>query len=238
MLKVVAWLWRDEKYRFNSLFRYGPEHVNTLRNMVGRHLSMPHEFVCVCDDPTGIDPDIRIVPLWDDLRHMGGCYTRLRAFAPDMRDLIGERFVWIDVDCVVTGPLDPLFDRSEDFVMWRNGVGPTPYCGSMVMMTAGARSEVWEDFDPALSPQMGQGLGYVGTDQAWIAARLGTDEAVWTPKDGVLSRHHVSGGKLKRRAAQHRDLPANARIVFFHGPFSPCSPKTQARHPWIVEHWK
>lgn len=237
MIRVVCWLWRDEGYRFNHLFRYGPDHVNRLRNMVRRHLTLDHEFVCITDDPSGIGPGIRIVPLWDDLREMGGCYLRLKAFSEEMSGVIGPRFVSIDLDCVVTGSLDPLFRRTEDFVIWSNGFGKTPYCGSMFMMTAGARKEVWEEFDPASSPHSGKSLGYVGTDQAWISARL-PGEATWTPRDGVLSRYHVGIRHPKEKPAMRPCLPDGARIVFMHGAVDPSQRGLWKRHAWISKHWR
>ena len=39
---------------------------NTLRRMVARHYPAPHTFVCVTDDAAGFDPDIRVVPAWND----------------------------------------------------------------------------------------------------------------------------------------------------------------------------
>lgn len=240
MIRVVCWKWHDPHYRFNKLFRYGAEHVNRWARAVRRNLTIPHELVVVTDDPAGITEDVRVVPLWSDLRFMGGCYTRLRAFAPDMADIIGPRFVWMDLDCVVVGSLDPLFLRSEDFVIWSNGISNNPYCGSMVMMDAGARKEVWEDFDPEVSPKAAKPL--IGTDQAWIAHRLGPVEAVWTQADGVLSRYHVGicGSALPGRAARNgvKALPGGARVVFFHGPVDPSQPHLQAACPWISDHWK
>lgn len=237
MLTVCCWLWRDENYRFNHLFRYGPDHVNTLAAMVRRNLNMDYEFACITDDPAGLDPGIRVIPLWDDLREMGGCYTRMKAFAPEMADIIGPRFVWMDVDCIVTGDLTPLFDRPEDFVIWGHDVGATPYCGSMVMMTAGSRREVWDEFDPVTSKAAGKALRYVGTDQAWIAARL-PGEATWTTADGVLSRYNVGIRGKMEKPAMNPHLPPDARVVFLHGPYDPSQPKLQARHPWIAEHYR
>lgn len=237
MIQVVAWLWNDPGYRFNHLFRYGPAHVNTLRSMVRRHLTLDHEFVCITDDPAGIDKDIRVVPLWPDLREMGGCYVRLKAFSEEMAGIIGPRFVWMDVDCVVTGSLDPLFSRTEDFVIWRHKFGAARYCGSMVMMTAGARKQVWEDFDPEFSTAQARALGHRGTDQAWISAKLPC-EATWTPADGVLSRYDAGIRGPKEKPAFGVGLPKGARVVFMHGSFDPSQPKLQARHPWIVEHWR
>lgn len=248
MLTVACWLWRDEHYRWNNLFRYGPDHVNRLRNMVERHLAMDHEFVCVTDDPEGIDPDIRIVPIWRDRYGLGGCYRRLEAFSLERGLQIGRRFVWFDLDCVIVGDITPLLDRPEPFVAWRPQYGPTPYCGSMMMMDAGAREQVWRDFNPGSSPLEGKKRGYVGTDQAWVSVRI-PGEAVWTPEDGIYNffGHLLPKSRLPGRAARrgyklngrpYGSLPDDARIVFFTGPRDPSQPTIQALSPWIVEHWR
>lgn len=238
-LSVVTFLWSDPRYRWNPLFLYGSDHVRRLRNMVARNLAMPHRFVCVTDRPEAIDDDIETVPLWSDLADMGRCWRRLRAFAPDMAGLLGERFCWLDLDCVIVGDITPLMRRSEDFLVWRRRSGPL-YCGSMVMMTAGARREVWEDFDPEISP--GRCDAMCGSDQAWMLHRLGRNEAGWTEADGVLSfrslaRPGVPQGMARRRG-QAVSLPQHARIVFFHGPFDPSQQEQQQAFPWIAEHWR
>ena len=238
MIQVVTFLWNDENYRFNGLFRYGADHVNRWALAVRRNLTIEHEIVCITDGVGGLDPSIRVIPLWDDLRDMGGCYTRLRAFSPDMKDIIGPRFVWMDVDCVITGNLDPLFSRTEDFVIWSNGYSGNPYCGSMVMMDAGARRCVWDDFGPDCPDLASR---YVGTDQAWIAHRLGDGEATWTQKDGVLSRYDVgilNGMTRKSFKLRPKPLRDNAKIVFFHGPVDPSLPEIQENLPWIKDHWR
>ena len=97
MLTVCTFLWHDPGYRWNSQFIYSAEHVNKLYRAVHRNLRLRHEFVCITDIPAGIDPAIRIVPLWNDDRNLGGSYVRLRAFAADMRDVLGPRFVCFDL---------------------------------------------------------------------------------------------------------------------------------------------
>jgi hypothetical protein len=230
MLRIVTCLWHDPKYRWNDAFIYGAEHVNRLARGIARNLTLPHEFVCVTDIPEGIDPSIRIVPLWSDNRDMGGCYVRLKLFAPEMREIIGPRFAQIDLDSVPVGNLDDVLGRSEDFIVWRDVNPPTPYCGSMFMMNAGARSQVWTEFDREKSPACAREKGYVGTDQAWIGASLGKQEATWGPEHGVLSyRRDIPG--------MRETLPAGAKIVFFHGKLDPSEKRLQERSPWIAKHW-
>lgn len=237
MLSVVCYRWRPvDGYRS----QFGPETVNVLRRMVARHYQRPHRFICVTDDPAGIDPGVEIVPMWDDFGALpsphGGknpsCYRRLRAFSPEIASVFGPRFVSLDLDCVVVGDLAPLWDRPEEFVMWGD-TNPLPgshYNGSMLLMTAGARRQVWETFDPETSPRLALAARCWGSDQGWISYCLGPGEARWSKADGVYS--------FRNDLSQTRALPADARIVFFHGKHDPWHADVQARHPWVSEHWR
>jgi hypothetical protein len=207
--------------------------------MVQRHFPHPHRFICVTDDARGIDNGIEIVPLWDQFgdipsphgKKNPSCYRRLRAFAPDAATLFGERFVSIDLDCVITGDMTPVWDRSEDFVIWGD-TNPAPgshYNGSMFLLTAGARAKAWTEFDPQRSPDLSRQAGCWGSDQGWLSYCLGKGEAKWSKADGVYSyRNHIepNGG----------GLPADARVVMFHGAIDPWSPRGQ-RHDWVRAHY-
>jgi len=247
MLTVVCWKWKPINPHFRS--KFSAEHVNTFARMVARNFHEPHEVVCVTDDPTGIDSSIRVVPLWDDFRTIPSplgieypaCYSRVRAFSRDMRDILGPRFISVDLDCVITGDVTEIWTRDEDFVIWENNTRPmvtsgaqkpvTPYNGSMWMMNAGAREQVYTDFDPVMTPYDTHNAGYVGSDQAWFALRLGPDEARWTAEDNVYAwRSH-----LKNRSYR---LPLEARIVFFQGQEDPWDPSAVAKAPWIKEHYR
>lgn len=217
------------------LFEF-PTIVNALARMVKKHYSRPAQVICVTDDPTGIDPDIKIVPDDKDFADIpsphGGmsptCYRRLRMFRPDAEKWFGPRFVSTDLDVVLTADVTHLWDRLEDITLYRDPLYPNQYNGSMIVMNAGSRPEVWTLFDPARSPRTAQALGYRGSDQAWISACL-PGEIALGPSDGIYSYRkdiEPAGGKL----------PANARIVVFHVKSDPWSPEAQ-RLPWVREHW-
>jgi len=229
ILTVVCWKWHDSKWQS----RYSADHVNALASMVAKNLKRPHRFVCVTDDARGIDLDIGIVPLWPDLAEMGHCYRRLKAFSKDSIGLLGNNILSIDLDSVVCGDLSSLIPGEDcDFKIAKDTQPPTPYNGSMFFIRNASRSIVWDSFDPVNSPKAGQKLGYCACDQAWIAACLGTQEKVWNCDDGVLSyrnevlRNH--GGKL----------PANAKIVFFHGAVKPWDKNILSKHDWIARHYR
>lgn len=248
MLRVVCWKWAP-KPGYRSTF--GPETVNTLRRMVARHYAGPHELVCITDDPAGIDAGVRVIPLWDDHKdvpspHGPGnpsCYRRLKAFSAEAAELIGPRFVSIDLDVVITGDLAPLWDRPDPFVIWGDTSPRTPYNGSMFLLEAGSRRQVWEGFDPLSSPQEAKRQGYWGSDQAWIGAALGPNEPRWGVADGVYSfRNHILQAMAPRRPGATLPpplaLPGDARVVFFHGRHDPWDSDIRAAHPWVAEHYR
>lgn len=246
LLDIVCWKWRP---RAGYRSQFGPETVNVLRRMVARHLTLPHRFSCITDDAQGIDPEVRIIPLWDtyaDIPSPSGannpsCYRRLRMFSEEARELIGSRIVSMDLDTVVTGNLDSLFDRAEDFVIWGgtthilNGQRRArPWCwynGSFMMLRAGTRTRVWTEFDPKVSPRRAHAANARGSDQGWISYCLGTKEATWTDADGVRSfRSHIIPGNGK--------LPPGTRLVAFHGRYDPWTAEAQRVAPWIKEHYQ
>ncbi len=236
MISVVVFKWKPRAgYRSN----YGGQQVNVLRRMVRRHYPEPHRFICVTDDPTGIDAGIEIVPLWDDhaevpnpsFKDGPSCYRRLKVFSRDIGIVLGERFICIDLDVVITGDLRPIFNRKESFVGWRNPVPAWPLNGSLFMLDAGARPQVWETFDPETSPALSSRAGMRGSDQGWMSYTLGWDEAMVDHHDGVISYQK----ECKRLAGR---LPRGARIVVFWGALDPWSPLAQKRSPWIKEHYR
>lgn len=232
---VICWKWKPKRvYRSE----FGPQAVNVLRRMVARNFEVPHRFICVTDDPKGIDPEVEIIPLWDtfsDLENPSGpqnpsCFRRLRMFAPDAANLFGPRFVSLDLDVVITADMRPLWMRQEDFVIWGDTNPTSPYNGSMMLLTAGKRPQVWTEFHPTESPKRATSLGFFGSDQAWIGACLGPDETKWTRKDGVYSYRNEIG-------IHRHDLPANTRIVIFHGQHDPWTHFPQ-QQGWVRSHYR
>lgn len=234
---VVTWKWTPPaKYRST----YSGEHVNTLAAMVRRHYPRKVNVICVTDDATGIDARVEVVKDFGDFANVpsphGGknpsCYRRLRMFHPEIGSVFGKRFVSVDLDMVFVGDLSSVWDRPEDFVAWGD-TNPQPgshYNGSMILLTAGSRPQVWQNFDPSKSPQQSKQSGCWGSDQGWISYTLGPGEAKWGKKDGVYSyRNHLASDPYK--------LPDNARVISWHGRLDPWSPEAQQLE-WVREHYR
>jgi hypothetical protein len=233
-LTFVSWRWRSP-VGYRSVFE--PSTVYALRDMIQRHYPHPHRFCCVTDEPKAL-PGIETIRMWEDGaaipspsgRHNPSCYRRLKVFAPDAGKLFGERLVSMDLDTVIVGDLTPLFDRTEDFVIWGESDFKSQwYNGSLWMLRTGTRTKVWTEFDEDKSPLIAQRAGARGSDQGWISYVLGKKEATWGRKDGVYSfRKHIfaAGGAL----------PPDAKIVCFHGHVDPWHYRAQ-QFKWIREHY-
>jgi len=231
-LTFVCFKWEKAKKGFvlpAAIARYTADHVNILYRMLLRHYHKPFRLICVTDDPRGIECET--LRLWDKYKDLGGCFNRLYTFSPDVEMELGQRFVCMDLDCVITADITNLFDRDDDFVM--NSYHPLPnrsapdqyYNGGLYLMTAGSRREVWDTFDPVMSIKLIQNNPKlcIGSDQAWIRLVLGKGEARFTNKDGVYE------------ARQFNDkLPPDARLVFFAGARDP----SQLSYHWVKKHWR
>jgi hypothetical protein len=229
---IVTYLWRDPS-RDSRGYICAAEHVRALRGMVERNVTLPHRFVCVTDEKIdGID----CVPM-DWRKHVQGTvFARLMQHNPDWcRANLGERVLSLDVDLVITGNIDHILARLENFVIWRNPNFPKPqrafYQSSVQLFTAGARPELWSDFDPHETPKW-VNWRFGGKEQAWISERLEWDEAYFSELDGVYGAGRLGGAGIGS------DLPDNACIVSFPGARAPWQAETQAKHPWLKEHYR
>lgn len=209
-LTIVTWLWGT---------KYSRDYVNKLERSLARNLKQPYLFMLV--EPPQDEPLIRI----------DGCFVRLRMFNPNWQFSFGltGRIVCIDLDVVITGPLDALFDRPEPFVILQgaNSINPCPYNGSLWMLRAGAHPEVWRDFSVAEASKLK--FFKFPDDQNWMAHKL-PNAAGWQvgQSSGVWS--------FRKRGWPAGDrLPGGARLVCFPGAADPAQVEWL---PWVKEHWR
>lgn len=241
MIHFVSWKWNNPGYRT----RFTAHHVNVLAASIRRNYGKGHRFICVTDDPEGLDPRVEAFPLWGDCadlvnpsgRHLPSCYRRLRIFSPfttsEMDIGEGETVVSIDLDVVVTGRLEKLLAGDDDFKGWV-GVGThhaKVYNGSLFKFKAGRCSYLWDEFDPKVSPRKANDALYFGSDQSWLSYRLAGVAPGWGREDGVLSY-----AKDFSKSTQVL-LPPDTRIVSFNGRVKPWDPAVMDRYPWVAQHW-
>ena len=230
-LVVSTFFWQDPDRKRDYQFTH--DHVRILRNMVGRHLTIPHRFVCVTDDK--ID-DIETIPL-DWSKHLPGtCFIRLMQRRPDYGDLIkADRVLNLDIDMVLVDCIDSLVDRPEPSVWWRNPNFPAPrrayYQTSIQLFTPGSHSELWEEFDVNETPKW-VNWRFGGAEPAGVSEALPWNLPQWDHRDGIYGAGRLGGAGIGSK------LPANAKIVSFPGNRMMDQKDVIERHPWIEEFWK
>lgn len=247
----VLWLWRGDTMYGPGKKTFVADHVNRMASMIRRNWpGFSGKIICVTDMPEGIRADVDIVPLWDDLRQYGKCYTRLRCFDPAIASVLGDDIISIDLDAVIMGDLRPLFDgETEPFRIWRIGrESRSEMCGSLWRLKIGYAPGIFESFDPEVALNLRKTHGLIGSDQAWMAYKL-RDAPGWTDKDGIYSFRfdfaHAGQAafapakrkELARRAAAIPHKLKRAKIIFFHGPFCPSQTHLHIHHKWIPANW-
>lgn len=211
MLTVGTWFWGD---------KFSRDHVSKLREGVKRYLKQPYHWRV-------FTPELRDRAL----TKVPGCFARLRMFDPEWqaRNGIDDRLVNIDLDTVITGPLDPLFDRDESFVIMQgaNAVNPCPMNGALMMLRPGAHPEVWKDFSLEAAKKVP--FHSFPDDQGWIWHKI-PDAAGW--RVGLEHGVYVYQ-KRGWPAGNSETLPVDAKLVTFIN-----RDPSQLQHlDWVRENW-
>ncbi|MGC6426159.1 MAG: glycosyl transferase [Akkermansiaceae bacterium] len=97
--------------------KYGGEYVNRLYDSIARNSSTPFELTCFTDDGSGLHEQIKVQPLPDsglnedamDAKKGGDTWRKVALFMPSLAPIEGD-ILYLDLDVVITGPLDRFFD--------------------------------------------------------------------------------------------------------------------------------
>lgn len=193
---------------------YDASWVEKLKRGVERNLSVPHKFVCLSDVPV---PCHRIKakhdwPAW---------WIKIELFR---KGVITPPCLYIDLDTVITGPLDEFVDRPEDFSMLQNFHDPA-VINSSLMWFRKVPHEVYDKFVQKpwqwieYYQQFRRG-NHVG-DQAFIADTLRDINLIAHPRIRSYKKHCKEA------------LPEGTAIVCFHGMPRPNEIKTE----WMQRNW-
>lgn len=168
---------------------YSPLWVQRLRNMVARHLS-GHRFVCLSNvEIEGVET----IPLQDSLP---GWWSKLELFRPGLFPG-SSRVLYIDLDVVIVGELEPLFEHPGALVAMRAPHrGKTSYEGEK-RVTKGLNSgtlawtpgEQTEALYTAFHPRF---IKELRGDQDWITEQV--SKPAFFPKEWFCRLQHCPKG--------------------------------------------
>lgn len=234
---------------------YPADYVNVLFNACRAHITGPFRFVCLTDDTRGFAPGIEAFPIpllplraqdW-----FSGAWPKLGVFAKELFGLSG-RCLFIDLDSVICGALDPFFEVQGKLIVldgganWRRGSNgqSTPMVATGVFaFTLGTLGHIVSGFahDP------GGHVSRCELEQAFVGEMV--PEATFWPEPWVQSfKRHLRRALLVDRFLPPRSPPPDARIIAFHGeprPIALLRDGSWARFPrhgrgpvnWVAEYW-
>ena len=214
--------------------RYGAEYVNRLYRGVKANLNRPFRFVCVTDDPSGLDAGVDAQPFpppppgWKPnarYKRWPSIYVKLLVFRNGFAGLEGPT-LFLDIDQIITGGLDCFFDfRPGEFCIIRNWIElrkrifrglPKIGNSSCFRFDAGEKSdyvyrrflsEIEAAIDPSKYP----------TEQAYMTHAVGLDRVNWWPSGYVSSFKRSCARVFPLNLFLAPRRPKRARILCFHG---------------------
>lgn len=202
---------------------YGPQYVNILADMVRRNLpaGYPGRFVCITDDPEGLDPAIDVIALPPDLeRWWGKLWMFKRGLFPD-----GTRMAFMDLDTVIVGGLSEILAYKGQFATLRDFGGGNMLGPAVILWEAGEfAASIWEEWDAQGRPRHPRG------DQWWMTnLQQGRFPKMIDKLQDVFPGAFVS---FKYDCAPM--FPKGAKVVCFHGEPRPHN----CREEWVQACWK
>lgn len=204
---------------------YGVEYVARLRDMVNRHTTEPTRFIVLTDQPRAFPGyETFLVPI-----ELPRWWAKMVLFQDAWRD--GESVLYLDLDTVVVGSLDPLAKLDVDFGICANFTRasgnldwPCKY-GSCVMKfgLGWSGQSVFDDFTDNVDDMLRRNGRY--GDQMAIEELLPDATLLQTVLPDGYFLHYKNLGNNK---------PKKCSLVIFGGRNKP----KDCRLPWIVEAWK
>ena len=227
--------------------KYPADYVNTLYSMVNRNMSRPFRFICLTDDPAGIEAPAETFPIPELSINVEGPergWKKLSVFSEELYNLSG-RVLCLDLDLIITGPLDDLFDHPGDVLIIRDwlkkdGTGNS----SVYRFNVGAHPDILAKFENSFE---GIKKIYRNEQEYLSAALLSKNVLSYWPEQWCRSfkRHCVK--PLSLLLARETEVPENARVIVFHGKPDPHeamsgqSGKWYRRFKpahWIRQYWR
>lgn len=190
--------------------KYPAEYVNRLESMVRRHTTRDFRFLCLTDDPVGVKCETA-----DIETHLPGWWAKLVLFKP--HSVLTERFVYLDLDTVIVGNIDKLFQYTGSFCILWDFWAPSYNSSVMAMLPGKKKRAVWDAFSPVVACSL-------HGDQDWITQRV-SDADVW---------QNIAPGLIGSYKADHLAAgPQDFSLICFHGQPKP----HEFQKGWVYANW-
>ena len=228
--------------------KYGPEYVNRLYAMTHRHLAQAFRFVCLTDDAAGVRAEVDTWPIpalppIPQPKERG--WRKIAAFSPEAAGRLGDTVLYLDLDVVIVGSLEPFLDHPGTFPMIRDWYHPFRIVGnsSVFRFRPTERTEVFDHF----RGNAGDIVRRFRNEQEFLTDHLRRrGELSFWPPDWAPSYRVGCLPLWPLRAWRTPRPPPNGRVIVFNGAPKPPEAiegrrgllQTYCPAPWIADHWR
>lgn len=218
--------------------KYSVDYVNRLFNMTKRHSTVPFNFACITEDPAGMNPEIRHIPL--PKYAVSGWWYKPWVFSNEIP--LDGTLLFLDLDLVIIKNIDNLWHyKPGRFCIIRDFNRSTiktwnKFNSSVFRIEKGQYPQVWDN----LSKDFLQTRRMHG-DQDWIYSQLKNQEIFW-PEEWIQSykweiRNKTDVVKIGNRRV-FKDvvnpvIKPDTNILVFHGDPKP----DEVQDPVVVQNW-
>jgi len=273
---LVSYLWSDKNAKHTGNFEFGLQHANKLFRQASKGFealkaedpNLDYYLTLVTDktDLTEFDfsiPNVRVIPMWQDFRGLGRCFTKLKLFSKNHTDPVygeeihrsqlfpGDYLISIDLDVVIVDPKAfarvLTSDRMKPFIGYRDSKNPRCFSGCLYRFHTRFKGEwhhVYDSFRHFYDTLKHNSEAFKFMYSNWNASAsfVGSDQC-WIStvlgEDAYTKWDGLSNGLYDYWTVEHLPtLPLNACVVFTNGARRDASMKVfQDKHQWIVDNW-
>lgn len=221
--------------------KYGADYVNKLYNMVQRHLTIPHRFVCFTDNQADLNTVIEVKILPADKR-LSGWWWKPYIFKQG-HFLDGKVNLFFDLDMVIVGNLDKLVNYLPGEFVGLEDVGrvfrrvPAKLGSAVLRWPSNHYSDIWDNLEnnPAITKK------FPG-DQDWIwqlhksTIKFFPESWIQSYKWEIRKREELTraNGKNVFKTVRSPSMNPDCAVIAFHGTPNPEDVQDQI----IVDNWQ
>lgn len=199
---------------------YAAEYVNVLYSACRKHITGNFRFVCLTNELDGIRPEVEVHGIpdigLDEWHYYNGAWPKIGVFLSDLYGLKG-RALFIDLDTVLLGNIDALFDQAGPLVAvdndpWKDKSGRPQTMSSVFAFELGSLGHV---VDRLLVDRDNLVKRYT-IEQAYLHSAV--DGIQYWPQDWLVSfKYHLRRPLIIDRFLGPKRPGPMAKILVFHG---------------------
>ena len=222
--------------------KYDAKYVNRLYNMIKRNCTLEYEFVCLTENPKGLNENISVLPLPSGLQ---GWWYKPYIFSKDLP--LNGTVLYLDLDVVIAANIDKLFTyHPEHWCTVRDftrAMRPKwhKYNSSIIRFNTGELDFIWNEF---IKDSASIQRKYFG-DQDYLYEATRKKQAMLYPDSWIQSwkwevrknREYAPGGRRGARKLKYIEdaVPRpECCVTVFHGDPNP----EMCDDPWVVDNWR